>query len=90
MQMILPPGLIDFSRANNTAIDCKFSSVVNSLAIAISMEAEVKEYPLLTVAAEILLKDYIPSERLLSCYVGYAAGDDNIYPQVSETLVPIL
>jgi hypothetical protein len=80
MQAIIEPRLIDFSRSFNADIDCKFNSTVTTIAWAIKLEAEMKEDPLLTIAAEILLKDYVPAERVLSCYSGYAAGDDNIYP----------
>lgn len=80
MQAIIEPSLVNFSRARNAEIDCKFNSDVKTIAWAITLEAEVQEDPLLMVAAEILLKEYVPAGRWLSCYVCYAAGDDNIYP----------
>ena len=78
--MIIQPSLIEFSRARNADIDCKFNSTVRTIGWAIKFNTEVRENPLHTIAAEILMREYVPSDKLLSCYYGYANGDDNLYP----------
>lgn len=59
--------------------DCNFNRTVISKMHAISFAVET-EADLMTVAAEIMLRDYVPAATTVSSYAGYGQGDDNIYP----------
>lgn len=70
--------MIDIARINsqNTDLDCTFVKDCRNLALGIELGAEI-EISLLSIAAEILLKEYVPlqlkyaSNNALhySCYV---------------------
>jgi len=70
--------LLEFSRDLNIE-RCSFPNDVNSMAWQLQYGV-VEETSLLSVAAEILVKDYEPLPMLESFYVGYAEGDPQINP----------
>lgn len=76
-QVIIEQSLMSFSQVNNQALDCSFNEECRQAAWLLSYGEEIKPSHI-SVAAEILLADYVPKPTLL--YYGYAVGDDNIYP----------
>lgn len=77
--MFIHPALLQFSHDLNHESDRTFNQTVKAAAWAIYYETEIEAGPI-KVAAEILLKEYVPLSTQYSCYSGYGQGDDNLYP----------
>lgn len=70
--------LLEFSRDLNTE-RCDFPNDVHREGWR-SLYEPTETPTLLSVAADILVKDYVPSSTMFSFYAGYAAGDPQLYP----------
>lgn len=77
--------LQEFSITENRDMTCTFKQDLNRARWILIYGVE--KPTLLTWAAEIIEKDYVPAVRTISCHYSYAAGDDNIIK--TEELIPI-
>jgi hypothetical protein len=81
--MYIEPRLIEFSRTLNTELSCTFRDETSRVAWSRNYQFETpKEDAMIGIAADILMKDYVPTPILFSYYSGWADGDDQLYPQV--------